>query len=111
MNNNVELCSDWLFQCGSMLSSALIGCFIVRLISAHFSHSRKETQGGKYICLTVCHFHVQNSYYSIGVSPTKDFHSRIGIFESCRYSTDSRIISLGAVQNTLPRVKSDSHNY
>ncbi len=46
MNNNVELCSDWLFhsaaqcwallwlavsQCGSMLSSALIGCFTVRL--------------------------------------------------------------------------------
>ncbi len=64
MNNNVELCSDWLFhsaaqcwallwlavsQCGSMLGSALIGCFTVRLISAHFSHSRKETQGGKYI--------------------------------------------------------------
>ncbi len=59
MNNNVELCSDWLFhsaaqcwallwlavsQCSSMLSSALI-CFTVRLISlAH----RKETQG-KYI--------------------------------------------------------------
>ncbi len=46
MNNNVELCSDWLFhsaaqcwallwlavsQCGSMLSSALNGCFTVRL--------------------------------------------------------------------------------
>ncbi len=28
---NVELCSDWLFQCGSMLSSALIGCFTVLL--------------------------------------------------------------------------------
>ncbi len=32
-------------QCGSMLSSALIGCFTVRLISV--SH-RKETRGGKY---------------------------------------------------------------
>ncbi len=34
MNNNVELCSDWLFHS-----------------AAHFSspHSRKETQGGKYI--------------------------------------------------------------
>ncbi len=32
-----------------MLSSALIGCFTVLLISAHFSHSKKETQGGKYI--------------------------------------------------------------
>ncbi len=31
MNNNVELCSDWLFH------------------SAASSHSRKETQGGKYI--------------------------------------------------------------
>ncbi len=30
------------------------------------------------------------------MSPTKDFHSRIGIFKSCRYSTDSRIICLGA---------------
>ncbi len=30
-----------------MLSSALIGCFTVRLISA--PHSKKETQGGKYI--------------------------------------------------------------
>ncbi len=30
MNNNVELCSDWLFHSAS-------------------SHSRKETQGGKYI--------------------------------------------------------------
>ncbi len=34
MNNNVELCSDWLFHS-----------------AAHFSslHSRKETQGGKNI--------------------------------------------------------------
>ncbi len=46
MNNNDELCSDWLFhsaaqcwallwlavsQCSSMLSSALIGCFTVQL--------------------------------------------------------------------------------
>ncbi len=46
VNYNVELCSDWLFhsaaqcwallwlavsQCGSVLSSALIGCFTVRL--------------------------------------------------------------------------------
>ncbi len=30
-----------------MLSSALIGCFTVRLIS--IAHSKKETQGGKYI--------------------------------------------------------------
>ncbi len=28
----------------------------------------------------------------MGVSSTKDFHSRIEIFESCRYSTASRII-------------------
>ncbi len=34
--------------------------------------------------------------YHIGVSSTKDFHSRIGIFESCRYLTDRRIICLGA---------------
>ncbi len=30
-----------------MLSSALIGCFTVQLISV--THSKKETQGGKYI--------------------------------------------------------------
>ncbi len=35
-------------------------------------------------------------YSTLGVSPTKDFHSQIGIFESCQYSTDSQIISLGA---------------
>ncbi len=34
MNNNVELCSDWLFQSAAHFSS---------------SHSRKETQGGKFI--------------------------------------------------------------
>ncbi len=69
MNNNVELCSDWLFhsaaqcwallwlavsQCSSMLSSALIGCFTVRLNVELCSDwlisvaHRKETQG-KYI--------------------------------------------------------------
>ncbi len=74
MNNNVELCSDWLFhsaaqcwallwlafsQCGSMLNSALIGCFTVRLnvelcsdwlfhSAAHFSSSQ-EGNTGKYI--------------------------------------------------------------
>ncbi len=34
MNNNVELCSDWLFHSAAHFSS---------------SHSRKEAQGGKYI--------------------------------------------------------------
>ncbi len=34
LNNNVELCSDWLFHSAAHFSS---------------SHSRKETQGGKYI--------------------------------------------------------------
>ncbi len=32
-----------------MLSSALIGCFTVLLISAHFSHKRTKTHGGKYL--------------------------------------------------------------
>ncbi len=34
MNNNVELCSDWLFHSAAHFTS---------------SNSRKETQGGKYI--------------------------------------------------------------
>ncbi len=59
----MELCSDGCFTvrlnvelllwlavstCGSMLSSALIGCFQVQLISV--AHTQQEgTQGGKYI--------------------------------------------------------------
>ncbi len=46
--------------------------------------------------------------YLVGMSSTKDSHSRIVILESCQYLTDCRIICLGERQkNTLPRVKSD----
>ncbi len=47
-------------------------------------------------CSFICIFCSFSFVYFVGVSPTKDFHSRIGIFESCRYFTDSRIICLGA---------------
>ncbi len=47
--------------------------------------------------------------YVLGVSPTKDFHSRIGIFKSCWYKTDSRIICLGAWSKYITkRVKSET---
>ncbi len=47
------------------------------------------------ISLFVCVPKKKKVYWKLGVSPIKDFHSRIGIFKSCRYSTDSRNISLG----------------
>ncbi len=36
-----------------------------------------------------------SGYIKLGVSSTKYFHSRILIFESCQYSTESQIICLG----------------
>ncbi len=47
------------------------------------------------ISLFVCVPIKKKVYWKLGVSPIKDFHSRIGIFKSCRYSTDSRNICLG----------------
>ncbi len=43
--------------------------------------------------------------YKLGVSPTKDFHSRIGIVD-IRLIVESYVWGRG--QNTLPRVKSDT---
>ncbi len=34
----------------------------------------------------------------LGVFSTKDFHSQIGIFKSCQYSTDSRIMFGGGAK-------------
>ncbi len=86
---NVELCSDWLFQWGSMLSSALIGCFTVRLISvAH----RKETQGGKYIF----QYFLAQLYY---LSMICHFLCcpRLFLHNTCRTSDDSAGLEHGRV--------------
>ncbi len=44
---------------------------------------------------------VELTYSFYGVSSTKDFHSRIGIFEPCQYSTNSRVICWAAVLSVI----------
>ncbi len=63
-------------------------------------------------CSFICIFCSFSFVYFVGVSPAKDFHSRIGIFESCRYSTDSQIICLGAWSKYITKSQvRHSHNY
>ncbi len=44
LNNNVEILNNDVLQCGSMWSSALIGCFTVRLISLANTAGRKHRE-------------------------------------------------------------------